>query len=291
MNTFDNVNPKIAVALSVAAVSTAALFVRLSEAPAVAVAANRLFLTLVILLPAALWRCGPEIRATNPKDRGIAALAGACLGLHFLMWFYSLRMTGVAASVVLVSTHPLFILAYTRIFDRVSIGLPKLAGTLLALAGIVAIALTDWQAQSGHALLGDLLALGGALTAAAYFLLGRHARKTMSNLNYVSHAYLIAWLVLAAAAFIGRAPLFAYPPREWLIFFALALFPTILGHTVFNWALARVDVSFVSVMILGEPVGSAILAYAFLQEIPPPAHILGGALVLAGLFVFVRSDH
>ncbi len=285
----DKINAKLAVLLGVMAVSTAALFVRLSQAPPVAVAANRLMVTLILLGPVAIWRCGPEILATKKRDRAVATLAGVFLGLHFLMWFSSLHLTGVAASVVLVSTHPLFILGYTRFFERQTIGLAKLLGTLCALSGIAVIALTDWQA-AGHAIYGDLLALGGAVAAAAYFLLGREARKTMSNLNYVSHAYLMAWLVLALAAVIGGAPLFTYPPREWLIFSALAIFPTILGHTVFNWALARVDVSFVSVMILGEPVGAALLAYLFLFEIPPPTHIIGGIFVLTGLFVFVRSD-
>ncbi|MBS4023308.1 MAG: DMT family transporter [Dethiobacter sp.] len=284
----DNINAKFAVLLAVTAVSTSALFIRLSQAPSAAMAANRLLLTLVFLGPVAIWRCGPEIRATKYRDRAVAALAGACLGLHFLMWFSSLRFTGVAASVVLVSTHPLFILAYTRFYDRKTIGPAKLAGTLFALAGIVVIALGDRHGQT--ALFGNLLALGGAVAVSGYFLLGRQARKNMSNLNYVTHTYLAAWLVLAAASYAGGAPLFAYPPREWLIFLALALFPTILGHTVFNWALARVDVSFVSVMILGEPVGATLLAYLFLHEIPPAGHVLGGILILAGLFVFVRGS-
>jgi drug/metabolite transporter (DMT)-like permease len=284
----DKINAKLAVMLGVTAVSTAALFVRLSDAPAAAIAANRLLLTLILLGPAALWRCGPEIRATKLKDRALAALAGVFLGLHFLMWISSLQLTGVAASVVLVSTHPLFILAYTRIFERKTIGLTRLLGTLFALAGIVVIALADWH--GGHALYGDLLALGGAVAVAGYFLLGRQLRKSMSNLNYVTHAYLSAWLVLAAASYMGGTPLFAYPPREWLIFLALAFFPTILGHTVFNWALARVDVSFVSVMILGEPVGAALLAYLFLHEVPPAEHIFGGILILSGLFVFIRGN-
>ena len=291
MSDSQSINAKVAVLLSVAAVSTAALFVRLSEAPPVALAANRLLLTLVFLGPVAVWRCGRELCTTKSYDRGTATLAGICLGLHFLLWFSSLRLTSVAASVVLVSTHPLFILAYTRLFDRVAIGLPKLLGTLLALTGIAAIALTDLHDPSGHAVLGGLLALGGAFTVSAYFLLGRSARKSMSNLNYVMHAYLAAWLVLVAAAYLQNVPLFTYPSREWLIFLALAFFPTILGHTVFNWALARVDVSFVSVMILGEPVGATVLAIVFLREIPPAMHIAGGFLVLVGLFVFIRANH
>ncbi len=287
----DKINAKLAVLLGVLAVSTAALLVRLSQAPAVAVAANRLMITLILLGPVAVWRCGPEILATPKRDRMVAALAGLFLGFHFLMWFSSLRLTGVAASVVLVSTHPLFILAYTRFFDRQTIGPARLTGTLCALLGIVLIALSDWQGATGHALLGDILALGGAVTAAGYFLLGREARKTMSNLNYVAHAYLVAWLVLAVSAAFGGVPLISYPPREWLIFTALALLPTILGHTVFNWALARVEVSFVSVMILGEPVCASLLAYLFLHEIPTFTHLIGGLFVLTGLFVFVRSDH
>lgn len=280
---------RAAVILGVMAASTAAVFIRLSQAPPAAAAANRLLVTLLFLAPMALLRHGAEIRSLKAGERSLAVLSGIFLGLHFLLCFTSLKYTRVAASVVLVSMHPVFILIFTRLVDKTTIGAAKLLGTLAALGGTVLIALSDWQGGSGHALLGDLMALGGAAAFAAYFLVGRRLRKTMSNLAYVTHAYFAAWLLLALAAAVQKAPLFAYPPREWLIFAALAVFPTLLGHTVFNWALARVDVSFVSVMILGEPVGSTLLAWLFLSETPTALHLAGGAIVLAGLLLFNRN--
>lgn len=278
------------VILGIMAVSTAAVFIRLSQAPPAVMAANRLLITLFFLVPAALFRCGAEIISLKTRERALAVLSGFFLGLHFLLWFTSLKYTGVAASVVLVSMHPVFILAYTRLFDKTNISSTKWLGTLTALGGTALIALADWQGGSGHALYGDLLALGGAAAVSAYLLIGRKLRKTMGNLTYVTHAYLAAWLLLTLAAVAQKAPLLAYPPREWLIFAALAVFPTLLGHTVFNWALARVDVSFVSVMILGEPVGATLLAWLFLREIPPALHIAGGLIILAGLLIFSRSE-
>ncbi|MDW7650945.1 MAG: EamA family transporter [Bacillota bacterium] len=279
---------KLAVLAAVAAVSTSALFVRASNAPPVAIAANRLLLSLLFLAPLAFYTSSGEIRAAKPKDRALAALAGAFLALHFLLWFSSLNMTSVAASVVLVSTHPLFILAYSRFFYGETVGAKALGGTLLSLAGIVLIAFADWRLAE-HGLSGDFLALGGAVAVSGYFLLGRHLRKTMGNLNYVTHTYTVAFLILAAYAWVSQTPLFSYPAREWVIFGALALFPTILGHTVFNWALARIEVSFVSVMILAEPVIATVLALIIFGEVPHLLHIGGAALVLSGLGVYLVS--
>lgn len=275
-----------AVAVGVLAVSAAAIFIRLAEAPALAVAFWRCALGVVVLLPPALAG-----RERFPRGRALRVLvaSGAALGAHFGFWIASLDYTSVAASVVLVSTTPVFvaILAYLLLGERTS----RLSffGILVALAGTAAIA-SDASAGS-VALLGNVLAIGGALTFAVYVLIGRSQRTTVSIgvLPYSIVVYSAAALTLLPVALLSGAELWGYSRETWLWLWAIALGPQILGHTVLNWALRYVEASVISGTILAEPVVSALLAWLILAEKPGLATLLGGAVVLLGLFLLLRG--
>jgi drug/metabolite transporter (DMT)-like permease len=274
-----------AVAVGVLAVSAAAILIRLAEAPALAVAFWRCALGAAVLLPPALLR-----RETFPSGRElwVGVASGAALGAHFGFWISSLDYTSVAASVVLVSTQPVFvaIMAYVLFGERTSPA--SVAGILLAIGGTAIIA--GGGSVGSAAFFGNALALIGAVTVAAYVLIGRSSRTGgIGVLPYSVVVYSAAALTLLPVALYFEVELWGYSGETWLWLWAITLGPQILGHTVFNWALGYVEASIVSGVILAEPVVAALLAWLILSERPGAATVFGGAVVLAGLFVILKG--
>jgi drug/metabolite transporter (DMT)-like permease len=274
-----------AVAVGVLAVSAAAIFIRLAEAPAVAVAFWRCALGAALLLPPALVR---RERFPRGRDLYVAVASGVALGAHFGFWISSLDYTSVAASVVLVSTQPVFvaILAYLIFGERTS---PlSFAGILAALAGTAVIAGDD--SVGSAALLGNALALVGAVTVAVYVLIGRSSRTGgIGVLPYSVVVYSAAALALLPVALALDVRLWGYSNETWFWIWAITLGPQLMGHTVFNWALRYVEASIISGTILAEPVVSALLAWLILAEKPGLPTIFGGGVVLLGLFLLLRG--
>ncbi len=274
-----------AVAVGVLAVSAAAIFIRLADAPALAVAFWRSTLGVLVLLPFTLYR-----RDAFPRGRALAGgiASGVALGAHFGFWISSLGYTSVAASVVLVCTQPVFvaILAYLVFGERTS---PlSFLGILVALVGTVVIS-SDGSVGSAT-FFGNTLAVIGAITVAVYILVGRSLRTTgVGVLPYSIVVYSSAAATLLPAALYSGAPLWGYSGETWFWLGAITLGPQILGHTVFNWALRYVEASIISGTILAEPVVSALLAWLILTERPVLLTLLGGVVVLAGLFLLLRG--
>ena len=274
-----------AVAVGVLAVSAAAVFIRLADAPALAVAFWRNGLGVLVLLPIALYR-----REAFPQGRAllIGVASGVALGAHFGFWISSLDYTSVAASVVLVCTQPVFvaILAYLVFGERTSS--LSFFGILVALAGTVVIA-SDGSVGSAT-FFGNTLAVIGAITVAVYVLIGRSLRTTgVGVLPYSIVVYASASATLIPATLYAGVPLWGYSGETWFWLFAVTLGPQILGHTVLNWALRYVEASIISGTILAEPVVSALLAWLVLSERPGLATVLGGTVVIAGLFLLLRG--
>ncbi|QLG62561.1 DMT family transporter [Halorarum salinum] len=288
----ERVPPLAALAVAVVAVSTSAILVEWSRAPSLVKALYRVVFTLAILLPVALGRPSDRaaFRRLRPLDALVAAISGLALAVHFASWFESLRWTSVAASVTLVQAQPLFVVlgAWALLDERVT--RRTVAGILVALAGMAVMSGGDVVLGTAalvgeRPLFGNALAVVGAVTAAGYVLAGRSLRQRLPLLPYVLVVYATCALALLAAT-LGRGhPLAGYPPREWLLFLGMAAGPGLFGHTVINWALAHVESSVVSVSLLGEPVGSTLLAVVLLSEFPTPVTVVGGAVVLAGVYV------
>ena len=274
-----------AVAVGVLAVSAAAIFIRLADAPALAVAFWRNALGALVLVPLALYR-----RETLPRGRAllIGVASGVALGVHFGFWISSLDYTSVAASVVLVCIQPVFvaILAYLLFGERTS--LLSFLGILIALFGTAVIASAG--SVGSATFFGNTLALLGAIAVAVYVLIGRSLRTTgVGVLPYSIVVYASAATTLVPATMYGGVSLWGYPGETWFWLWAVTLGPQILGHTVLNWALRYVEASIVSGTILVEPVVSALLAWLILSERPGLATLLGGAVVLIGLFLLLRG--
>lgn len=275
-----------AVAGSIMAISTAAILIRLADAAPVAIAFYRLLYATLLLLPFALWLAWPELRGLSARDWMGLSLVGAVLAVHFAAWITSLALTSVAASVVLVTLHPVFVaLVSQRVYGE-GVGPRGYVGIGLALAGGVVIVGFDAWKGGPAPLLGDALALLGALAAAIYFLAGRGYRKRLGLLAYVTPVYATCALALGALTLLPApygGPIISLSARDHLLFLAMAVAPMILGHTVLNWALRYVTAPVIATTILGEPVGSTLLAIIILQETPSPWTFVGGALVLVGI--------
>lgn len=281
--------PLAALAVAVVAVSTSAILVRWSAAPSLVKAFYRVTFTLLLLAPWVISRHRDAFARLARRDLLVATATGVALAGHFAAWFESLRFTSVAASVTLVQSQPLFVVlgAWLLLDERVT--RRTVGGILLALAGMVAMTLPGAEVAGARPLYGNALAVLGAVTAAAYVLAGRSLRQRIPLLPYVAVVYLACAATLLVLALARGHPLVAYPPREWLLFLAMAVGPGVLGHTVINWALEHVESSVVSVSLLGEPVGSTLLAALLLSEVPGLPTLAGGAVVLAGIYVTAQS--
>lgn len=278
----------LALTVAILAVSTAAIMVRLSTAPPLPVAFWRLaFATLLLAPPTLAWHRA-DLQALTPREIGTLALVGVVLGVHFATWIASLYLTTVAASVVLVTTHPVLVgLGSGRLLGEPLTGRGWF-GVLLALAGAAVIVAVDRGLGVGN-LLGDALALTGAAAMAVYLLAGRHVRQRLPVLPYVLVVYGSATVSLGLATLVSGQPFTGYPLQDWLLFLGLAVVPMILGHTLLNWSLEHLPAPVVSTTILGEPLGSTVLAWLILSEVPPTGTLLGGAVVLAGILLVARQ--
>ncbi len=273
--------------VGVVAVSLGAILARLAgDAPAPAIAAWRLTVSAIVLLP---WALRSRHRTISRRTLVWSAASGLALALHFVLWISSLETTSVASSVVFVSTHPIFVAIGSIVVLREAVPRSLRLGVLLAVAGGALIGLGDLR-SGGPALHGDLLALGGGLAVSVYFLIGRSLRRDVSLGPYVAISYgTAAVAVLLFCAIIG-APLIGHPPTTYAYLVLLALIPQLLGHSTINWALRRLSASRVSVLVVAEPIGSALLAIPFFHEVPGGLNLIGAAIILAGIYLSFRSE-
>jgi drug/metabolite transporter (DMT)-like permease len=285
--------PVLILALAMLGISFAGPLVRLSAAHPLAIAIWRLGFSLVIIAIALLltggWR---QWRRLDRRSMAIAMGAGVMLALHFWSWNSSIALTTVAASVVLVNTQPAIVAVLSAGWLREPPGRRQWVGIGVAMLGAFVVAGPDLAGTSvgGHALLGDLLALIGAATAAIYFVSGRRLRSTLDIWPYVGLVYGTCFAVLIVIAWLVGAPVLHQPPREVGIFAALAIGPMLLGHTGLNWALKYLPAYVVNLALLGEPIGATLLAAGLpgIREVPGWATLCGGGLILAGIYVTTR---
>jgi len=285
--------PRLVLAAGIMAVSSGSIFVRFaqSEASSLAIAAYRLGLATLILLPLAWMRHRRELEALKPADWGWMVASGLFLAIHFATWITSLEHTSVASSVVLVSTSPLWVALAARIFLDEPLTPSLLAGLALALGGSMVISFAEsGSTQAPRPLLGNALALAGAVAVSGYWLIGRRLRSRMSLIPYVTLVYGSAALFLLLASVFFHQPLAGYKPATcgWLLL--LALVPQLLGHSAFNWSLAHLSAAYVAIATLGEPIGAAVLAFLFLGETPSILKIAAAALILGGILLALRRD-
>ena len=309
----------LALFAAVLGISISGPLVRLSHAEPLAIAVWRMGLTLAVVGAVAVatgtWK---QYRGLSRPDLLAAFGAGAFLAMHLWSWIVSIGMTSVAASVVLVNVHPIVVALGSAIWLGEKPTRTQIIGIAIALGGAVLLAFGDAHggassaalnaasstatigagigmhhpAGGARALEGDALAVFGAITVALYLLLGRRLRQKLDVWPYVTLVYGVCFSLLLVVALVQGVTLAPQPPRELVLFAAMAIGPTILGHTAYNWALRHVRAYIVSVTVLGEPVGATLLAALIpsIAEVPGALTLMGGAIVLAGILLTARRD-
>lgn len=268
--------------LGICASSSAAVLIRLCNAPALVIAAYRLGIASALILPLAALRYSAQIRTLPAKDRLALAASGVLLGFHFAFWISSLSHTSVASSVLLVSTNPIWVGLGGWLLLKEGLSLRTAAGTAVALAGTALVSLEDWG-HGQHAFYGDALALAGAMAVSGYLLIGRRQRQRLDLIPYIAVVYTTAAMVLWLLALAAGHSLTGYDDRTCLFFVLLALGPQILGHSSFNYALKRMPPALIALVLLVEPIGASALAYLVLDERPTAALFLSAAIILTGI--------
>ncbi|WP_022850932.1 DMT family transporter [Limisalsivibrio acetivorans] len=278
----------------VLAISFGSILIKLAhDVPPVMIAAYRLVFSSIILIGIMRVKSLPFERMNGREWLG-CLFSGIFLALHFITWITSLSYTSVASSVVLVTMNPIFVglISYIVLKERQSIAL--VAGIILSVTGSIVLALSDsglegLQITDSTALLGDMLALTGALMASLYLIIGSRIRERISLMTYITAVYTISAVVLVVTSLFIGLSFTGYRPESYMYMFLLAVLPQLIGHTSFNWGLKYLKSSMVAVITLGEPVGASVLAYFILGEKVSIGQGIGIALIFAAIVTASRS--
>ena len=273
--------------LGVLAISTSAIFVKFADAPSSAIAFYRLGISALVLLPFLLFsrKRLREVLSLSRKQFLLIAFSGILLGIHYVMWFESLRYTSIASSVVLVCLQPLFSLIFALILFREIPRKSSVVGCLVAIFGCFIIGMADFRI-SGMALFGDILAFLAAGGVALYFITGQKVRESTGAVTYSVFSYGIGTAFLLIYALIRGDALAGFSAGTWAALFGLAFIATIGGQFLFNLLLKRVSATAVTMSILGEPVGTCILAYLIFGDVVSLQQFAGICLILIGLSTY-----
>lgn len=292
--------PYLGLFISIISVSSAAILIKtvsFHEQFPLTVAFYRLVFTTLLVLPFVIFRkkIRNEIMNLSKKTFLIMVFIGLVLASHFAFWISSLGKTSVASSVILVTAHPLLVGPVSHYFLKERLSKANIIGILLSVFGVIILVYGNNYFSSNNidTLEGNILALLGGIAAGLYILGGRKVRKNISVWTYAIIVYSIATFVIFVLCILYNSPLSGFFYQDYLIILILAVFAGILGHTLYNWSLKYVRASFASVVLLGEPIGSSILAYIipWINQIPSEYTVIGGAIILSGIYLTARKTY
>ena len=271
--------PWSVLAVGVCAASVSAILIRYAEGiDGLAISFWRCAAGAALLAPFAVG----GLRRMNAKDLVVPAVAGVCLAAHFATWIPSVNMTSIAASVLLVSTTPIFVALTARWVFNERLGNLGWFGIALAMAGAVLIVGLDFE---GSSLAGNVLALLGGITVVGYVIGGREARQTLGILEYAVVTYLVAAIALVPVVLIAGSELSGYSNKTWVTLAGMVLGPQLLGHTLINYSLKAIDATMVSITVMSEPIIAIALAFVLFNEEPSALAYPGGIAILVGIYL------
>ncbi|WP_214625910.1 DMT family transporter [Paenibacillus agaridevorans] len=270
----------------IVAISFSSIFIKWSQADVAVIAMYRLYLTNLLLLPFA-WKYRRELFALTRKQWLMLGASGLMLGLHFLLWMASLRLTTVASSTVILTLEPVLVMLGSYWIYKTKANSAMLAGMGIAIIGSVMIGAGDFS-LSGDALAGDILSFFGTVAVAAHMLIGKGLRDSVGAFPYNFWVFLFAATALAVYNVAVGNPFTGYSGQEWGLFLLLAIVPTLFGHYLFNWLLKYMNATAVSMSVLGEPVISSLLAWVLLKEALTGYQLVAGVFILSGVWLFIR---
>ncbi|TSI03891.1 DMT family transporter [Lysinibacillus sp. BW-2-10] len=280
------IHPYIPIIIGVISISLSAILVKLANADAGVIAFYRMLFSVLIMSPIFFVKYVHEIKLLVKRDWIFSSIAGIFLAFHFILWFESLNYTSVASSTVLVTLQPLFAFIGTYFFFKEKLTIKTIISGVIAVFGSFLISWGDFKI-SGTAFYGDMLALIACALITGYLLFGQDVRQRISLVTYTMVVYSISTICLFFYVLIKGESFGPYPTMDWIWFLLLAIIPNLLGHTLFNWAIKWVSTNVISIAVLFEPIGAAILAYFVFAEKLIISQIVGGIVVLLGITLFV----
>ncbi len=271
------------------AVSFAAIFIRLAEAPPLVIATYRLAIASLILIPVAAVKSAFNLRTLSWQNWLMLTLSSIFVALHFGLWITSLSYTSIASSVILVTSHPIFVAVISYFLWQERLDIVMMAGIAVSMFGIFGLNYGGYT-FSAASFRGDLLALMAALAMGGYLIIGRQLKTHITVLPYLTLIYSGAAVLLLLTTLLSGYSLTGYSLKTYSMMILLAVVPQLIGHSSLNIALRWLPVTLVSVAILGEPVGASLLGYLVMDEIPTGSEIISGLLILTGIFIVVRRN-
>jgi drug/metabolite transporter (DMT)-like permease len=288
--------PYIVLVLGVLAVSSASVMIRFAQAEtasSLVIAAWRLGLAVLILTPIVFARHRTDLARLTRREIGLALLSGAFLSVHFASWITSLEYTSVISSIVLVSTSPLWVAFLAPLVLRERLSRVTLIGILIAIGGGCLVSVGGSAGSAPHQdnpLLGNALALIGAATVAGYFIIGRRLRSGVPLMPYIWLTYGSAAILLCLAVLVTGQPVAGLPADAYVWMTLVGLFPQLIGHSAYNYALGYLSAAYVSLTVLSEPISGTLLAALFLGEQPGALQLIGSALIMLALVIASREE-
>ncbi len=271
--------------------SLSSIIIRISQAPSLAISFYRMLFTVFLLLIPVIYKEKEVIKNITKKDFILCIVSGAFLALHFASWIASINMTTISNSTILVSCSPIFVSLANFLILKEKFTSKILTGLTMSLIGTGIIAMGSSGGSTNDMMLGNILAFMGAIFVAGYFVIGGIVRKNLSAGSYVFIVYSASTVVLFFMCLLTKTPMYPYSPKEFLLFFALAFFCSILGHTVYNYLIKYISATMISISTLCEPIFASILALIIFREIPSIYTLVGGIIVLSGVFYYMISQN
>jgi len=273
--------------IGILAVSTSGPLMAAAAAPALAIAMWRNLFAVAAIAPFAALRHRSEIRGMDTREWKWTLAAGVMLALHFGTWIPSLRLTSVASATAMVCVQPVWVALIARAMGH---QVPRRAwlGIGIALAAVIAFTGVDFSVEP-RALAGDLLALAGGIASAFYTVIGGEVRRTVSTTSYTFICYGTCAVLMLGVCLVFDQQLVGYDGKTWLQLLGLTLGAQLLGHSLFNRLLRTTSPTVVSLAILFEVPGAALIAFIFLDQTPPNAVLPAGLLLLLGLLLVISS--
>lgn len=265
--------------IGIVSVSLAAIFIKMSSSEPIVIATFRMGISSLILFPFYFIK---KKRFILKDDLKIFVFSGLFLALHFYTWITSLRFTTIMSSTVLVTTNPIFVSIFSYFLFKKIIKKKTIFAIILSIIGVIFMS-NGFSISSN--LKGDLLALFGAIFASLYIISNYYLRKKYDLLDIIFPVYSISFIVLFFLSIFLKAKIYPLPFKEYLLFFLIAIIPQVIGHSIFNYSLKFFSPVFISLTILGEPIGATIFGIIFFKEIPKILEMIGGFLIITGIVI------
>ena len=283
--------PYLALFVSIVSVSFAAIFIVSCSSPPLSIAFYRMLFTTLLILPLLFLKNNikEELRSLDRKELFLLVGIGIILAAHFSLWITSLTLTSVASSVILVTAHPVLVAPVSYFLLKERLSLINILGISISLTGVSILVIGNYSFSS-TTLEGNILAMLGGTAAGTYILGGRIFRKKLSTSTYVAIVYSTSTIALLVTCLMLKAPIYDLNPKDYWIILLMAIVAGLFGHTLYNWSLKYVKASVASVALLGEPIGSAFLAFIlpWIHQIPSIYTIVGGSITLSGIYLTAK---